>query len=393
MSTPKISVIISSYNHEKYVVQSIESVLQQTFQDFEIIITDDGSGDSTVEQIRSIVDPRIKLHCFDINKGACTATNNCIMHASGEYIAVLNSDDFWTPHKLELQLNIFRQQPDLAAVFTNAQFVDQEGKDFPLHKRPAFFEIFDQKNRSQGQWLKKFFLEGNCLCHPSVLIRRECYNEIGLLDNRYRQLPDFDLWIRLCQKFKLHVMPEKLVRFRLLPEGQNASNQTKTNKTRDLNEFYFIMQRFFDNMPMDIFIDGFHEFLRNPIINNQAEYECAKAFVYLDCKVPWLARCYHLIAFQKLYCQLAEDSCKKILKEKYSFDEKSFMALSPSIDFLDQQPQIIREIQKTELNINKLAQRREKITNRIKVRTAAMLKPIRSLYNSITSSDSHDSSI
>ncbi|HSE39385.1 MAG TPA: glycosyltransferase family 2 protein, partial [Acidobacteriota bacterium] len=97
---PTVSVIIPSYNHERFVQECIQSVLNQTFQDFEIIITDDASIDRTVEIIEQFDDPRIKLFKHSINQGVSIAANNCIKHAKGKYIAWLSSDDAWYSEKL-----------------------------------------------------------------------------------------------------------------------------------------------------------------------------------------------------------------------------------------------------------------------------------------------------
>ena len=98
---PKVSVIIPAYNHALFVGPAIRSVLDQTYQDFEIIVTDDGSRDKTVERIEGIKDRRIKLFRFSKNRGAALAVQNCLDHSSGEYIALLNSDDLFQPKKLE----------------------------------------------------------------------------------------------------------------------------------------------------------------------------------------------------------------------------------------------------------------------------------------------------
>src|SRR5436190_19138080 len=144
--TPLVSVIIPSYNHEKFVKECIESVLNQTFQDFEIIITDDSSTDRTVEIIKSFKDPRIKLFVHSQNRGACVATNNCIRHSKGRYIAMLSSDDAWYPEKLTIQVRYMEDHPNIAAVFGKVDWIDENGnfitdEDFP------FGNTFNAQNR------------------------------------------------------------------------------------------------------------------------------------------------------------------------------------------------------------------------------------------------------
>src|SRR3989344_3691446 len=115
---PKVSVIIPSYNHEKYVTYALESVLNQTFQDFEIIITDDHSSDKTVEQIKKFKDQRIRLFTSIKNRGVCVAINDCLLHTKGKYIAHLNSDDAFFLEKLEKQVKYLDNHPDVGAVFS-----------------------------------------------------------------------------------------------------------------------------------------------------------------------------------------------------------------------------------------------------------------------------------
>ena len=100
---PRVSVRIPAYNHGKYILECLQSVLEQTFQDFEIVITDDGSTDDTVEIIRSFSDPRIHLEVFPENRGLTSTVANCCRRAKGEYIANLCSDDAWEKDKLEKQ--------------------------------------------------------------------------------------------------------------------------------------------------------------------------------------------------------------------------------------------------------------------------------------------------
>ncbi|MEN8446626.1 MAG: glycosyltransferase family A protein, partial [Cyanobacteria bacterium J06555_13] len=114
---PAISVIIPTYNAEDIVLETINSVLDQTFTDFELIIIDDGSKDRTVELAEMIDDPRIKVFAYE-NAGVCTARNRGIQHASGEFISFLDHDDLWTADKLELQLSALQNNPDADVAYS-----------------------------------------------------------------------------------------------------------------------------------------------------------------------------------------------------------------------------------------------------------------------------------
>jgi glycosyltransferase involved in cell wall biosynthesis len=240
---PTVSVIIPSYNHEKFVKECIESVLAQTFQDFEIIITDDGSTDRTVKIIKSFRDPRIKLFVHTENRGACIAANNCINHSTGKYIAMLSSDDAWYPEKLEKQVAFLDNHPEIGAVFTNAMIVGEEGEPFE-DKSNYYYNVFDQPNRGRHEWLNYFFYHGNVLCHTSILIRKICYEKCGLYRHGLIQIPDFDMWVRLCLKYEIHVMPEKLVRFRILENMENVSSSRKDNNIRIQFEFIQVLDHY-----------------------------------------------------------------------------------------------------------------------------------------------------
>lgn len=342
--SPKVSVIMASYNHGGYVAAALQSVLDQSFQDCEIVVTDDGSSDDSVEVIRSIDDPRIKLYCFESNQGACAATNNCIRRATGKYIAVMNSDDLWCPEKLRKQLEILETDPDVAAVFTNAQFVREDGSEFAVQDRPDFFDVFSQQDRSRGAWLKSLFYGGNCLCHPSILIRRACYDVLGLYNNNYRQLPDYDMWIRFCKHFDLQVNPEKLVRFRLLQPGMNASSQVGKNAIRTINEHYLIAKHYFDGVSQDAYRDAFASDLINPEFVGDDEFECEKALLFLRAETH-LGRVYKWVALEQLFELINSPSTAEILSRKYHFDNKAFIEFSSTLDFLIERPATAHQLE------------------------------------------------
>lgn len=224
MTSPRVSVAIAAYNHAPFVRECIDSVRAQTYTDWEIVVTDDGSTDGTAEILRELADtdPRLRFHGFATNQGACVAINDAITRARGEFIAVLNSDDRWLPEKLAQQVDFLDRHPDHAAVFTLPRLIDERGTPFTDMEHKDY-RIFEVANRSRHEWLDLFFHAGNCLCHPSVLIRRSCYDEFGVYDPRLAQLPDLDMWVRVCARHEIHVLDERLVEFRIRDGEHNAS--------------------------------------------------------------------------------------------------------------------------------------------------------------------------
>ena len=225
----RVTVIIPTYNQDSYISEAIDSVLNQTYQDFEIVITNDGSTDQTLQIIREKKDPRIRYFSFDQNQGVSTAANHCIRQATGELIAILDSDNIFLPDKLEKQVSFLDENPGFDAVFTHAIIIDKNG-DFHQGKESSFQQLFAQENKSRFQWLNSFFYSDNSLCNTSVLIKKKCYDQVGLYDPRLHQIHDLDFWIRLCLKSEIYILPEPLLLFRF--HDRNISGVTAENMIR-----------------------------------------------------------------------------------------------------------------------------------------------------------------
>ena len=240
---PKVSVILSSYNHAAYISAAVESVLNQTFTDFELLIYDDGSIDDSREIIKTFDDPRIKTFLYEENRGPRLAAQECFAAAQGEYIAIHHSDDTWTLDKLEKQVAFLDGHKEYAACFTLADFIDEDGNLQTLDEGDFYATIFDKPNRSRAEWLNYFFYNANCLCHPSLLIRRDAYSKYNLYDIQgLWQLPDYAMWINLCFHANFYILHEKLVQFRLrLRQRDNMSASTFDKRIRGL----FYVGRFY----------------------------------------------------------------------------------------------------------------------------------------------------
>jgi glycosyltransferase involved in cell wall biosynthesis len=240
---PRVSVIIPAYNHEKYVAETLQSVFAQTYRDYELLIIDDASTDQTVNVIKQFYEPRMKLFCLNKNQGGTGPLNYCVKQAQGEFIAIVNSDDAWFEHKLEKQVLFLDAHPETGAVFTYPQYINENSEYLP-DGTPATSRVFLQPNRTRFEWLRHFFFFGNCLCHPTVLIRKKCYEEIGLYDERLFQTPDFDMWVRLCMKYEIHILQEKLIKFRIRDNGENVSAPTPAKISRTEVEFIQLLDNY-----------------------------------------------------------------------------------------------------------------------------------------------------
>ena len=216
MKKPKISVLLTSYNHAQFIREAIDSVLAQTLADFELIIADDCSTDDSWDIIKSYSDPRIRA--IRSPKNSRTAfVFEVIQSCQGQYFALIHSDDIWVPKKLEKQVRFLESNPGYVAVFTHVAGIDENSN------RLLNNNAFNQKNKNRYEWLRYFFFYGNGLCHPSVLMStdyaKQLYTQYGpTLVNDYRG------WVRTCIRHEIYVLPTPLVYFRWYSNSDSGDN-------------------------------------------------------------------------------------------------------------------------------------------------------------------------
>jgi glycosyltransferase involved in cell wall biosynthesis len=325
-----VSVLIASYNHEKYVADSLRSVLDQTYQDFEIVIVDDGSTDGTVTEIKKTSDPRIKQVFLNQNQGMMVAKTKGLSLASGRYIAILNSDDMFQPDKLEKQVAFLDSHPEVGAVLTQAHIIDDEGEPF-LDRHHFYYDIFTQPNRTRQEWLHHFFYKGNCLCMPSAMIRRECYEVIGYPDKRLHQLPDFDLWIRMCFRYELYVLQEKLTKFRVRANEANASAQTPETRIRSMYEYIKVLRHYLTIDREDELVKIFPEAEKyvDPLFPLEAD---VIPFVIANLALDTNKPIHQVFAMDTLFQLLGDPSLARKLYDRYRFAYRDFIKISGELD-------------------------------------------------------------
>ncbi len=229
---PKISVVLTSYNHAKYLRKSIQSVLDQTYKDYELIILDDGSTDNSWEIIESFNDPRIRVYRNEVNRKGISMIDVIRNIAQCEFVGIHHSDDMWEKQRLEKQMSVLEENPQVGAVFSLVTIIDEEDRPF-LDKNHKYYQVFDQPNRTRYEWLNYFFYHGNGLCHPSLLIRKKCYSHRHTPMAGLAQLPDLNFWIRLCLTYEIFILQERLVRFRVRADEKNVSGNRPDARIRD----------------------------------------------------------------------------------------------------------------------------------------------------------------
>ena len=213
---PEVSVIIPTYNSAQFLVEALQSVFDQTFKDYEIIIVDDGSTDHTKQLISRYIN-EIK-YIFQENAGPAKAKNRGIMSSSGIYVAFLDADDVWLPTKLEKQVSVFHQDQELAMVFTENSCFDE--------KRGIFQRSIGKRNKlMNGDIARNIFLHSG-VSTPTVMVRREIFNEVGLFEEELYMGEDDNMWVRIASNFKVELIDEPLVKVRSHP------NRTTVNKSK-----------------------------------------------------------------------------------------------------------------------------------------------------------------
>jgi len=201
---PKVSVILPTYNRARFLEEAIQSVLTQDFQDYEIIVLDDGSNDNTKEIIKSFKSKKIR-YFFQNNKGRSRARNRAMELAQGQYLAFLDSDDVFLPGKLTKQVKCLDEHPEVGMVYASALTMDENGRK--LNKK--------YRATSSGFIYKEVaFVFPLTVILPAAMVRREVFDKVGKFDVKMDRFEDSDMWRRITQKYLVLAVREPLCQIR-----------------------------------------------------------------------------------------------------------------------------------------------------------------------------------
>ncbi|MBD2513924.1 glycosyltransferase [Nostoc sp. FACHB-973] len=213
---PAVSVIIPTYQRGHLVSQAINSVLAQTYKDYEIIVINDGSQDNTQQVLAQFSDRHCITTIHQANQGVSAARNAGIRSARGKYIAFLDDDDLWEPQKLEKQISVLDSNPYLGLIYSDSvSFSAQKG----LSKR-SYNAAFPTPNLQVVFTLFRY----NYIPMPTVVVRQDCLEQVGLFDETVIPCEDYDLWLRLIEHFPIYFLNEPLARYR---KSSNSLSQNQ----------------------------------------------------------------------------------------------------------------------------------------------------------------------
>ncbi len=205
MKIPKVSIIIPAYNAEQFIDKTLDSVFNQSYQDFEVIVVDDGSCDGTGKVISKYKD-RL-TYILKENQGLSLARNTGIAVARGEYIAFLDHDDIWLPERLKVGLTLLEEDRGLYLCFSDAYIIDKKGR----RRNNTLFEIY----RPHRGMVFRELLKENFIPIITAVVRKDIFKEIGLFNPQYKIVEDWDFFLRMSRRYPMTFINQPLAEYRI----------------------------------------------------------------------------------------------------------------------------------------------------------------------------------
>ena len=215
---PVVSVAICCYNSERYLDQTIQSVIKQTIKDWELIIVNDGSSDSTEDIIKKYMNSGYNIiYHWQENKGFGAARNKCVELAKSDYIAIIDHDDICLPNRLEVQINSAKKYPQAALLFSNSEHILDDGTI--IQKQFDSFNIDPcTLNLSSGSAAEKLLFHGCFIDSETVLFRKDAAIKVGGFNSTYKYIVDYDFFLRIGEKYDIVCDSQVLSQWRVHPQ-------------------------------------------------------------------------------------------------------------------------------------------------------------------------------
>ena len=204
--SPLVSVIVPAYNRKAYIAEAVDCVLQQTYKNIELFVVDDGSTDGTYEVLQSYGDRLTLLtHEGRVNRGQSASINLGLEHIRGDYVIILDSDDYWELNKIEIQVSFLESHPDVGLVYTNGYMADANRNILYAYHSPDHVETNDPN---------RVLLDCYMALPVNALVRRSVYDQVGKFEESFRAAQDHDMLIRMAEATKFAYLPDYLFYYR-----------------------------------------------------------------------------------------------------------------------------------------------------------------------------------
>ena len=243
---PKVSICIPNYNYGRFIGDAIQSVLDQTYKNFEFVIVDNCSTDNSEEVIKSFSDPRIRFYKNDRNIGGVRNTNRCLSLARGEYITILHADDKLTPNLIEKEAEILDKNPNVGIVYSSCIFIDGTGAVI------GEFYPYDRDYIVRGEdEFKRLILDNYFPVSAVVMVRKKCYETLGDYSEEYAYCPDWGMWLRIALNYDVGFISEPLGYYR--KHGTSGMDSYLLNRKMSIARMdeYKMFKMIFSNLPSD----------------------------------------------------------------------------------------------------------------------------------------------
>ncbi len=348
---PLVSVVVPVYNGQDFIGETIESILNQTYRNLEVIIIDDASKDNSKEVINSYAtkDARIRTVFQEKNNNVCYTGNIGFKMACGKYVSLIGHDDVWKEDKLQRQIAFMEEHPSYPACFSWADIIDDDGEVVNVQNDFLHYK-FCSDNQSREQWMRKLLLLGNHFCAPSVCIRKSVIDKVGYYRLALLQLQDWELWLRILQEGKIYIIKNKLLKYRRFTKRRGSiSFESIETKNRTAHEAQWIFNHYVWNMKNEEFIKVFAEDLKNPITYSEKEILCEKALLIYE---------YHNCSAEAHFIELLEDEeCRDIFEKNYGLRLSDFYELSAKarlydIEYFEKVQKLEKELEQYRMALN-----------------------------------------
>ena len=310
-SKSKVSVVVPAYNRAKVLKYSVESVLEQTYQNFEIVVVDDGSTDNTEEVIKSFNDGRIRYIKHEKNEGGARARNTGIKAARSNYIAFQDSDDEWLPEKLEKQVKVLESLcPEVGVVYTDMWKIRGDKREYFYSPRimPSDEIIYE---RALDYRVRNIGI-------ATALIRKECFDKVGMFNDKLPRYIDLELFIRLSKYFYFYHIKEPLLNY------YNTDKSISSNVNDLVTARKFILEQYFDDIKQNKKVLANHYFGIGISLCSSGDFKTGRDYLIKAIKVNPL-HIQSLLAVPLTFCgrrvyEKTEKICKTMGKKTWCCD-------------------------------------------------------------------------